>query len=163
MRSEERPVIAFVVTLVGGAATLLAGVVVEVGSGAILSLGQYALGDAVGAVGFLWIFYGLVTTALAIGLYRNPDSHTLYGIGIVIFEVIGLLLGVVFLPGVVLAFVGGILAIGYRSSVFLAGHAGAGGRLSTRPMRDCPYCGTAAPVGTSICPGCVRHLEPFGP
>ncbi|MGI0054604.1 MAG: DUF6114 domain-containing protein [Thermoplasmata archaeon] len=114
----NKPTVAFVLSLIGGILILLvalvfAAVLLVVGT-AFLFLGRgtgasIAIGYGVGG-----LLIGILIIAFAGLLLRHPRNHVGYGIAIVVLSLVSIVVGAGFYLGLILAFVGGILAIVYQ-------------------------------------------------
>ncbi len=163
-RSElvEKPTAAFVLSLIGGIFMLISGALLTIGFSFLLG----GLGAIIGAVGLV---FGLIVLIGSILLYQNPQSHTMWGIIILILAIIDL-------PGVwgfgigsLLAFIGAILALVYKPQMGPTmmpgqqmGQMPMGGTgymgTATPPMGQmgttCKNCGASIPAGAIRCPSC---------
>lgn len=156
----DKPTAAFVLGLIGGIFMLISGILVTVGLSFLLS----GAGLVFGLVGLI---FGLIVLVGSVMLYQNPQSHTMWG-------VIILVLSIVDLPGVwgfgigsLLALIGGILALVYKpamamgampppmmSSSMPMGSPPMGGAMGT----TCRNCGASIPAGATRCPSCGASL-----
>jgi uncharacterized membrane protein YjgN (DUF898 family) len=137
LSKEQRPTVAFVLSLISGIFTLIGGLtMIYVGT---LRFGisrfdfmeramtryRYAFAAEpisfhpfVSLIGVLGIIFGVVVMASAVMLNRQPQQHQTWGIVILIFSILGVFGGMAgYLVGLVLGIVGGALAIAWKPSV----------------------------------------------
>ena len=105
-RRDEKHVAAFVLSLIGGLFILINGLLVAI-------VGTFAL--AFFGAGVLWIILGLVfgfgTLLGAVMLNSNPREHVTWGVVIIVFSVLSLVIGGGFVIGMILGLIGGVLAL----------------------------------------------------
>ncbi len=145
--------------------------------GTLLTIGFSILLGGLGAiVGAIGLVFGLIVLIGSIMLYQNPQSHTMWG-------VIILVLAIIDLPGVwgfgigsLLAFIGAILALVYKPQMGPTMMPGQPmGPYPTYPMGQmgtappsmgqatqmamfCKNCGASIPAGATRCPNCGASL-----
>ena len=107
---EEKPVAAFVLSLIGGILVLVAGA-------ALAMLGVAVAFFTFGAGLLLGIFalFGIVIIVGSIMMYSQPSSAKTWGIIVLILGILSLF-GVITALGGILALIGGILAIVWKPS-----------------------------------------------
>ncbi len=141
----ERPVVPFILCLIGGLFVLAGGAygLVYLGTVSYYNGGAYLVFDFLGIVSG-----GLVLLAAAM-LYAAPPNHVAWGIVAIVFSVISIFSGPGnvfggFFVGMVLGIVGGAMAIAWRS----------GGELSLMDTRTCLTCGRHVLAAYPVCPHC---------
>ena len=155
----DKPTAAFVLGLLGGIIMLITGIAVTVGF-------SFFLGSAGLLFGLVGLIFGLIVVIGSVMLYQKPQSHTMWG-------VIILILAIVDLPGFwgagigsLLALIGGILALVYKPAM-AGGMAPPPMMSSSMPMgaapmgsmgTTCKNCGASIPAGATRCPSCGANL-----
>jgi hypothetical protein len=154
---EEKPIAATVLTLIGGVLILGVGLVVASVGSTLASVGV-GVGGALGALGALAVLLGIILLGLAVQLYRNPDSHTGYGIAIIVLSLLSIVGGGGAIIGLILGLVGGILAVVFHPSDEMEPFPDV--RSRSQGIRYCPSCGKAQdePWGTRFCSHCGAPL-----
>ncbi len=148
---EERPLAAFILSLLGSMFVIVGTVL-----GFVLS-GPYRLpGDLTTILASVSLALGILMLSMTMLLYVRPELHVAWGVTILVFASAsitsvfsgygGLGLGVI---GMVLGIVGGSLAIAWRPGMGMPGMVGPAGAY-----RVCTTCGRMAPFGYSFCPFC---------
>jgi hypothetical protein len=126
MSSNQKPVAAFVLSLLSGVFIVLGGSLWCLWSGANWEMGWMGMmmhewdehmngwntESATYTMGIFGIVFGVIIVVLAVMLYTNPVQHELWGALIIVFSVISVLscmggMGI----GLILGVIGGILAI----------------------------------------------------
>ena len=156
----DKPTAAFVLGLIGGIFMLLSGVAAAVGF-------SFLLGSAGAIFGVIGLIFGLIVLIGSIMLYQKPESHTMWGVIILILAIVDLPGFWGFGIGSLLAFIGAILALVYKpamamgampppmmSSSMPMGSAPMGGAMGT----TCKNCGASIPAGATRCPSCGANL-----
>lgn len=156
----DKPTAAFVLSLIGGIFLLLGGALATVG----FSFFFGGLGAIIGIVGVL---FGLIVIIGAVMLFQKPQSHTMWGVVILILSIIALPSLWGFGIGSLLAFIGGILALVYKPSMgpgvmpsqpMGSMPMGSMGAPMGAPMGQmgmtCKNCGASIPAGATRCPSC---------
>lgn len=169
----RRPLAAMLIALFGGLLILTEGTYYA----AALS-GASSVGGVVGAIAgdlaglfALGAFFGLLVVVLSVVLLLKPELHTSLGIAVVVLALLSLLGGGGWILGLVLALVGGILAIAFRPDDQYAssgspeppGWRPVGAPPAATPVDRpsaptslfCSRCG-AAMLGGPTCPSCGR-------
>ena len=141
MSTEEKPTIAFVLSLIGGILWLLWGVVAAF-VGAIVTFEFLGIGAI---FGIYVIVMNLIIMLGAIMLYQNHKSANMWGIIILIIAIIA--------PFNIFALIGGILAMTWKPG----GAAPAAGAPAI--TRICPQCGRVIDKDVKFCPHCGKTLE----
>lgn len=105
-KRDEKSAVAFVLSLVGGILILINGLAIAlVGS---LFLWFFGAGIVMIVVGLI---LGFAVVLSAIMLNANPREHVTWGIMIVVFSVLSIVIGGGFVIGLILGLIGGILAL----------------------------------------------------
>ncbi len=157
----DKPTAAFVLSLIGGIFLLLGGVLATVGFSFVFG----GLGAIFGIVG---VIFGLIVILGAVMLYQKPQSHTMWGVVILILSIVAFPSLWGFGIGSLLAFIGAILALVYKPSM-------GPGMMPSQPMGSmptgsmpmgsmgtpmgqmgmtCKNCGASIPAGATRCPSC---------
>jgi hypothetical protein len=155
--SNEKPTGAFVLSLIAGIFILL-------GGGALISVGNYissisfgvqggelVLLGAVGAVmGILVILFGIL-------LYVTPQNHVIYGVLVLVLSIGSLFtaLGGLFL-GLILGIIAGALGIAWKPSQTVVMAPAVPPPMSMG--RACSKCGWMAAPGTQFCSRCGNPI-----
>ena len=158
MNLADKPTAAFVLSLIGGIFLLLGGALATVGFSFVFG----GLGAIFGIVG---VIFGLIVIIGAVMLYQKPQSHTMWGVVILILSIIAFPSLWGFGIGSMLAFIGAILALVYKPSMGASGMPpqpmGAmpmgtmGPGQTTGSMGTfCKNCGASIPAGATRCPSC---------
>ncbi len=119
MSNIERPTAAYALSLIAGILIIINGAVVGFIPGLITSI------PGVSAVpGFVWgilylvsivgIVFGIIVLLSAVMLYRNPMSKTTWGVLILIFSILSIVVGGGFLIGMILGIIGGALGLAWK-------------------------------------------------
>jgi uncharacterized protein DUF6114/zinc ribbon protein len=155
----EKPTAAFVLSLIGGIFMLLGGVALAIGF-------SFLLGSVGAIIGIIGVVMGLIVLLGAVMLYRKPQSHTMWGVIILILSIIALPAAWGFGIGSLLAFIGAILALVFKPSM-AAGAMPPPMMSSSMPMGSppmgsmgmtCKNCGASIPAGATRCPSCGANL-----
>jgi len=159
----DKPTAAFVLSLIGGIFLLLGGVLATVGFSFVFG----GLGAIFGIVG---VIFGLIVILGAVMLYQKPQSHTMWGVVILILSIIAFPSLWGFGIGSLLAFIGAILALVYKPSMgpgmmpsqpmgsmptgsMPIGSMGSSSTMGSMGM-TCKNCGASIPAGATRCPSC---------
>lgn len=148
---EDHPTVAFGLSLVAGLLVFIGGAFLMIVGSAASSVGLYAAGGLLGGLGFLGVLFGVILIVLAVQLYRNPELHTPYGIGILLLSLVSIFTGGGFILGLILGVIGGILAILFVPSddaLLLPSD------MFTPTTRRCANCGASFSGELSACPSC---------
>jgi hypothetical protein len=157
----EKPTAAFVLSLIGGIIMLISGILLTVGF-------SIFLGGAATIIGAVGLLFGLVVLIGSIMLYQKPQSHTMWGVIILVLAIIDLPGAWGFGIGSLLAFIGAILALVFKPSMgpgMMPGQSMGSmptGQMSSMgtgaPMGQigmtCKNCGASIPSGATRCPSC---------
>ncbi|MHB1708950.1 MAG: DUF6114 domain-containing protein [Thermoplasmataceae archaeon] len=141
---NDKPVAAFVLSLIGGIFVLLGGIIIAV-LGAALT---FFIGGIGGIYGLFGIIFGIIIIVGSAMLYSNPDKHTLWGAIILVFSIVswfGSYGG--FVIGFLLGLIGGILAMVWKP------------QTKTNTGRVCLKCGRMVPENIAYCPSCGNNLN----
>lgn len=117
---EEKPVAAFILSLVGGILILLPSLFITVIAGLYSWYGMYGWGMGWGLLGFpgiviaISLISGIIILIGSIMLYMRPQEAALWGTLVVIFSVLSLAGMGGFFIGFLLALIGGILALVWK-------------------------------------------------
>ena len=109
--TEDHPIGAFVLSIIGAVLILVDGAVVLFAGASISGAGFPAAGGLVSGLGGLGVFLGIVIFLLALAIFIDPDRHTGYGISILTLSLLSILAGGGFVVGLILGVIGGILGI----------------------------------------------------
>jgi len=155
----DKPTAAFVLSLIGGILMLLGGVAVTVGF-------SFLFGGVGAVIGIIGVIMGLIVLLGAVMLYQKPESHTMWGVIILILSIVALPAAWGFGIGSLLAFIGAILALVYKPAM-VGGAMPPPMMSSSMPMGSAPMgsmgvtcknCGASIPAGATRCPSCGANL-----
>ncbi len=107
----EKPIAAFVLSLIGGIFVLLGGIALAI-VGAIVALFTYGAGAILG----IFAIFGIIIIIGAIMMYTSPGSARTWGIVVLVLGIISMI-GIVTALGGLLSLIGGILAIVWKPTV----------------------------------------------
>ena len=155
----EKPTAAFVLGLIGGIFMLLSGIAAAVGF-------SLFLGSAGAIFGIVGLIFGLIVLIGSIMLYQKPQSHTMWGVIILILAIVDLPGFWGFGIGSLLAFIGAILALVYKPSMAMGAMPppmmSSSMPMGSAPMGSmgttCKNCGASIPAGATRCPSCGANL-----
>ena len=85
---------------------------------------------------------------LAVALWFKPESHKGIGVAIIVFSFLSILGGAGFILGLVLALIGGILAVVTQYE------EGPGDFPGWAPASACTNCGRTVGANDAFCPSC---------
>src|SRR6266571_5633068 len=165
----EKPTAAMVLSMIGGIFVLLGGAVVAFVGSVISTLDTSGLGLGGGftVLGVVGIILGLIMIVGGIMINSNPQSHTMWGVIILILSIVSWITSIGgFFIGFILGLIGGILAITFKPTSMAPPYMGAmtGGMPPQGPtqaapnMVRCNSCGAMSPMGTTKCPSCGTAL-----
>ncbi len=155
----DKPTAAFVLSLIGGILIILGGVAFAIGF-------SFVFGSAGAVFGVIGVIMGLIVLLGAIMLYQKPQSHTMWGVIILVLSIIAFPAAWGFGIGSLLAFIGAILALVYKPSI-AAGTMPPPMMSSSMPIGSAPMgsmgmtcknCGASIPAGATRCPSCGANL-----
>jgi hypothetical protein len=155
----DKPIAAFVLSLIGGIFILLGGVAFAIGF-------SFVFGSAGAVFGIIGVIMGIIVLLGAVMLYQKPQSHTMWGVIILILSIIAFPAAWGFGIGSLLAFIGAILALVYKPSM-APGAMPPPMMSSSMPMGSAPMgsigmtcknCGASIPAGATRCPSCGANL-----
>ncbi len=106
----DKPTAAFVLSLIGGIFILLGGVALAIGF-------SFLLGGVGAIIGIIGAIMGLIVLLGGVMLYQKPQSHTMWGVIILVLSIIAFPAAWGFGIGSLLAFIGAILALVYKPSM----------------------------------------------
>jgi uncharacterized protein DUF6114/zinc ribbon protein len=171
----EKPTAAFALSLIGGIFILLDGILLAV-VGSAISFGGIAgastAGGIVTALGAIGLVFGLIIIIGGIMMYQKPQSHTMWGVIILVLSLISIVTGGGFIIGLILGLIGGILALVFKPSMGptmmpgqpmgsmpmgTMGSMGTGAPMGQMGM-TCKNCGASIPAGATRCPSCGASL-----
>ena len=151
---NEKPIPAFVLSLIGGIIVLLVGFFAMIIRYTRLSMGENVrlLGGAAGLLGVGW---GIVVIIGAMMLYSRPQQHKTWGIIVLVFSLLSWIgsFGGLFV-GFILGLIGGILGITWKPSAIQPA-------LTSPPSpatRICPNCSSVVYTDAKYCPKCGKEL-----
>jgi hypothetical protein len=160
--SQERPTVAFGLTLAGGIIIILAGLAV-MAVGAILT---FFIGGIAGIFGLVGVVWGVLIVICASMLRSRPQQHVELGVAIIVLSLLSWVgsFGGFFL-GFLLALVGGIMALVWKPSFATIATPYASpvppvGAAAATPgtPRFCPNCGASLEAGARFCASCGKAL-----
>ncbi len=155
----DKPTAAFVLSLIGGIFLLLGGILLTVGF-------SFLLGSVGAVIGIIGIIMALIVILGSVMLYQKPQSHTMWGVIILIISIIALPAAWGFGIGSLLAFIGAILALVYKPSMTPVAMPppmmSPSMPMGSAPMgsvgMNCKYCGASIPAGATKCPSCGANI-----
>jgi hypothetical protein len=177
----EKPTAAMVLSLIGGIFVLLGGAFIAFLGSVISSLSLAGTGAASAtllALGLVGVIFGIIMILGAVMMYTNPQSHTMWGVIVLILSILSWIVaaGGLFI-GFLLGLIGGILALVFKPSMgptMMPGQpmgsypTGAMGPMGTAPPQmgqpmgqmgmTCKNCGASIPAGATRCPSCGASL-----
>ena len=170
----EKPTAAMVLSIIGGIFVLLGGATLAFVGSIISTLnftGTGTTGTGVGSgfllIGIIGVIIGLIMIVGGIMINSNPQSHTMWGVIILILSIVSWVTSIGgFFIGFLLGLIGGILAITFKPTSMAPPYMGAmtGGIPPQGPtqaapnMVRCNSCGAMSPMGTTKCPSCGTAL-----
>ena len=150
---EERPLTAFILSLLGSVFVIVGTIL---GFALYSSIPYASVSTLMAILSGVSVALGILMLAMTLMLYSRPELHVAWGVTILVFAAGsitsvfsgygGLGLGVI---GMVLGIVGGAIAITWRPGMGMPGMVGPSGAY-----RVCTSCGRMAPFGYSFCPFC---------
>jgi hypothetical protein len=155
----DKPTAAFVLSLIGGIFMIFGGIALTIGF-------SFVFGGVGAVIGVVGVVMALIVLLGAVMLYQKPQSHTMWGVIILILSIIALPNAWGFGIGSLLAFIGAILALVYKPST-AAGAMPPPMMSSSMPMGSaptgsmgmtCKNCGASIPAGATRCPSCGAAL-----
>lgn len=159
---------AFVLTLIGGIFILLGGIVDAALAAFVGSLALAVvpgLGALLIAYAVLALIFGLVIIFGAIKMRSNPESARTWGIIVVIMALISIVGGGGFFIGLILALIGGILAVVWHPPAMAQPAWGQPAAPMAAPaaapaggQKFCGSCGSPNPAGAQTCAKCGAPL-----
>lgn len=155
----ERPVGAFVLSLVAAVLYLIAALILLMLFLAISSLSSPFPPDAASPFYFLTLvafLCGITLLSLAVGLYVKPHKHKAFGILIIVFSLVGLVSSGGFLIGLLLGIIGGAWAIRWKPAMMPQYPSSVAFPSSTT---ICANCGYANPTDFEFCGRCGESLK----
>jgi hypothetical protein len=129
LRNEQKPTVAFGLSLVSGILTLIGGLTVTYvglrrfefmddvmrGYRYAFAAGPGYFGQFISFMGVLGIVFGAIIILGAVMLNRQPGQHQTWGVVILIFAILSIFGGMAgYLVGLIFGIVGGALAIAWR-------------------------------------------------
>lgn len=128
MTAQEKPMAAFILSLIGGIFILLGGGTMSMVGGMMGGFSGYGgmmgrgfgmmggLGYGFGVLGIVGAVFGIIVIISALMLNSKPEQHSTWGTLIVIFSVLSIFGSAMggFGVGLVLGLIGGILAITWK-------------------------------------------------
>lgn len=148
----EKPIAAFVLSLIGGIFILLWGLVIAGIGAQVQSVSFGVVGGAVLAIGAIESLMGLLILVFGVLLYVSPEHHTVYGVLVLVCSLVSLIgLGGLII-GFILALIGGILGIAHRTT------PASPQVVYVQPQRVCVKCGRPVAPDTRFCPACGNPM-----
>ena len=168
---EPKPVMAFVLSVVGGVFILL-GAALEVWASYLESLLSPPVGFSVPflLLGVIGLVVGFLVILFSVMLFVQPQHHVILGVLILVASLLSVISYWGFVIGLVLGVVGGVLAIAwtpFRWPVGPYGFAPGGGwqygpypptPAAPSPQRVCLKCGRIIGLDSRFCPYCGNSL-----
>lgn len=155
---EPKPILAFLLTLIGAILMIVEGIFLTVVGSAAGTAGFASAATLLGDLGFLGGLFGFIVLLLAIALFRNPYSHVGYGIAILILSLLSLFGGGGFILGLILGMVGGIMAIIFSPEQDDLPPSLAPVPDPTRGSTTCTNCHFTNLPGATVCSVCELPL-----
>lgn len=155
---DERPIAAFILSLIGGIFILVAGFIISA-IGAILTYFMMGIGAIAGLMGSIC---GIVIIICALALYTKPRENTVCGALIIVFSALSLFgAGGGFLVGFILSLIGGILAIIWKPSPPPPYYRPPPPqpKEAEPSIQYCPNCGRELRYTSRFCPYCGTKLK----
>jgi hypothetical protein len=178
------PRTAYLLTLIGGILILIGGIIeaallAAIGS-VLAGFGYGGLAALAIAFAVIALIFGIIILVLAMRLKSNPQSAKMTGVLIIVFALISYVGGGGFYIGLILALVGGILALIWNPGPAMMPQPGWGqpgqpgqwgqpgqaqwGQPSAPPApaggKVCPSCGTQNAAGSQFCAKCGAAMPP---
>lgn len=157
--SEGSVTAAAVLSLLGGVLTTILGalyafVYLPPGAGSVVY-------EDFGVVGGLAILAGMVLIIFGVGLIFTRDRRIGVGVAIIVVSALTFWGGFLFVPGIILCVVGGLLAILHEDlEQELPEQWGiSAARQPPALLRECPSCGKPVGLATKSCPECGAQLS----
>jgi hypothetical protein len=129
LSNQQKPTVAFVLSLLSGILTLIGGLTVTYvgvwrfgfmervmrGYRYAFAAGPGYFSPFVSFMGMLGIIFGVIVIVSAVMLNRQPRQHQTWGVLILIFSILGIFGGMAgYIVGLILGIVGGALAIAWK-------------------------------------------------
>ncbi len=157
-QSGSYPVAAFVLTLIGGILILLDGIydaAVAAFVGSLVGAFFPGLGLLIIVLGIVALLFGIIILFGAVQMRSHPQSARTWGAVVLVLGLISIVGGGGFVLGLILALVGGILAIVWHPPMPAASGMGMGAPLTggAAPPWNAPP-PAAAPSGGRVCASC---------
>ena len=155
---SDRPIGAFILSLLGGVLILAEGAILAALSSAVGSAGCVGCSEAgqvIGGVGAFGVLMGILVVILSVILLARPENHLGLGIAILVFSLLSFFGGAGFVLGLILGVVGGILAIVFVPEDDETPLPGDPGWIPARaPDWPCPKCGAWVSGFSTVCTRC---------
>jgi len=160
-----------VLSLIGGIFVLIGGAILAAVGGFLASLS--IIGGGVLLLGIVGVVFGIIMIVGAVMMYSNPQSHTMWGVIILVLSILSWVVaaGGLFI-GFLLGLIGGILALVFKPSMgpaMMPGQPMGAYPTGAMPMgtapppmgqmgMTCKNCGASIPAGATRCPSCGASL-----
>lgn len=105
-RRDERHNAAFVLSLIGGIFILINGLLLAIGGAFLIAF----FGAGIVLI-LLGLVFGFGTLLAALMLNSHPRDHVTWGVIIIVFSILSIVIGGGFIIGMILGLVGGVLAL----------------------------------------------------
>ncbi|MGB6501171.1 MAG: zinc-ribbon domain-containing protein [Thermoplasmata archaeon] len=178
---QSYPNAAFILTLIGGIFVILAGLVyaaiawflASISSSVGFGIGGYGAGIAI-AFALVALIIGFLLIYGAIQLRNHPEGAKTWGIIIIVLALVSWVGGGGFYIGLILALIGGILALVWRAPAPMMGQPGqaawgqpppmapapGGTPMSAPGQKFCSSCGSPNAAGVQFCAKCGAAMPP---
>jgi len=143
----QKPVAAFVLSLIGGIISLIASLVIFWIALVYSSIPPWYRGgmDVIFAVFGGWLLVAAIVVIVgSITIYQHPEKCKNWGIIILVFSILG--------GGGILGIIGGVLAIVWKPTLIPPP------TVTPAIMRICPQCGRVLTHEVKFCPYCGKEL-----
>ncbi|MCI4334257.1 MAG: DUF6114 domain-containing protein [Thermoplasmata archaeon] len=151
---ENRPQLAFALTVIAGLLMLVEGAVFLIAGSVANSLGYSAASALLSGIALLGMALGFIVVLLAALLWVYPEAHVALGVVIVAVSILSFFGGGGFLIGILLGLLGGILAIVFETSEEESGVESLFPRRAPDRPTACWNCGRPFLAGSAVCAGC---------
>lgn len=146
--AQDRPSIAFGLTIAAGILVIIGGLIVAA-IGAIITFFVFGLGAVFGLIG---VFWGVLLLVCANMLRSRPERHVGVGVAIIVLSILSFFgAGGGLVIGFILGLVGGIMAIVWSPRPSMG---------ATMPTQPSTVQVTSPAAGSTFCPSCGSPVDP---